>query len=69
MPEELEVTSRQEGQVGILETDGYINDTEAERVAKAGLAAGGPGLLSASRKHVSDEALGAPGVTIAPRGG
>ena len=36
MPETLEVNARKEGQVGILETDGYINDTEADRVAQAG---------------------------------
>ena len=36
MPETLEVVSRREGSVGILETDGYINDAAAERVADAG---------------------------------
>ena len=36
MPDTLEVNARKEGQVGILETDGYINDTEADRVAQAG---------------------------------
>jgi len=36
MPATLEVKSRREGQVGVLETDGYINDAEAERVAEAG---------------------------------
>jgi len=36
MPETLGFTSRREGQVGILETDGYINNAEAERVADAG---------------------------------
>ena len=34
MPATLEVNVRKEGQVGILETDGYINDTD--RVAQAG---------------------------------
>ena len=36
MPAALEVNVRKEGQIGILETDGYINDTEADRVAQAG---------------------------------
>ncbi len=36
MPDTLEGKTRKEGLVGIVETDGYINDTEAERVAKAG---------------------------------
>ena len=36
MPEALEVTVRREGRVGIVETDGYINDAEAEKVAEAG---------------------------------
>jgi len=32
----LEVRARKEGRIGILETHGYINDTEADRVAQAG---------------------------------
>ena len=36
MPDPLEVNARKEGQVGILETNGYINDTEADRVTRAG---------------------------------
>ena len=47
MPATLEVKSRKEGQVGVLETDGYINDTEAERVAEAGHA-----LIDAGLKHL-----------------
>ncbi len=35
MPETLEVRVRREGQVGILETDGYINNIGAEKVADA----------------------------------
>ena len=47
MPETLEVTSRRKGNVGILETDGYINDAEAERVADAGHA-----LIDDELKHL-----------------
>ena len=47
MPAILEVTSRRDGQVGILETDGYINDAEAERVADAGHA-----LIDDGLKHL-----------------
>ena len=36
MPDTLEVTARREGRVGILETDGYITDVSAEKVADAG---------------------------------
>ncbi len=35
MPETLEVRVRREGQIGILETDGYINNIGAEKVAEA----------------------------------
>ena len=35
MVETLEVTARQEGKIGILQTDGYINNIGAERVAEA----------------------------------
>jgi anti-sigma B factor antagonist len=35
MPELLEVRVRREGQVGVLETDGYINNMGAEKVAEA----------------------------------
>ena len=38
MSESLEVNARRKGKIGILETDGYINDTEAEKVADAGMA-------------------------------
>ena len=47
MPVTLEVTSRREDSVGILETDGYINDLEAERVAEAGHA-----LIDDGLKHL-----------------
>ena len=47
MPTTLEVNARKEGQVGILETDGYINDTEADRVAQAGHA-----LIDEGLKHL-----------------
>ena len=36
MPETLEVRVRRAGEIGILETDGYINDIAAEKVAEAG---------------------------------
>ena len=36
MPDTLEVNARREGRIGILETDGYINDVSAEKVADAG---------------------------------
>ena len=36
MPETLEVISRREGDVGILETEGYISDPAAEKIAEAG---------------------------------
>ena len=36
MSETLEVRVRREGEVGILETDGYISDTAGEKVAEAG---------------------------------
>ena len=35
MDRTLDVTVRREGRVGILETNGYINDTEAEKIAEA----------------------------------
>jgi anti-sigma B factor antagonist len=35
MPETLEVRVRREGQVGVLETDGYINNIGAEKIADA----------------------------------
>tara|TARA_B100000315_G_C14000265_1_gene329835 strand:- start:31 stop:381 length:351 start_codon:yes stop_codon:yes gene_type:complete len=35
MPETLEVSARQEGEVGILETNGYINNFGAEKVAES----------------------------------
>ena len=34
----LEVTTRQDGDVGVLEVSGYISDPEAERIAEAGTA-------------------------------
>ncbi len=34
MPETLEVRSRREGNIGILETDGYIDNLGAERVVE-----------------------------------
>ena len=36
MPQALEVRSGREGSVGILQTDGYISDPQAEKVAEAG---------------------------------
>ena len=36
MSETLEVHVRREGEVGILETDGYISDAAGEKVAEAG---------------------------------
>lgn len=48
MPDTLEVIVRKEGQVGILETDGYINDAEADRVAQAGHA-----LIDEGLKHLA----------------
>lgn len=35
MSNTLDVTVRREGRVGILETNGYINDTEAEKIVDA----------------------------------
>ena len=35
MPDSLEVTVNQEGEIGILETDGYINNIGAEKIAEA----------------------------------
>ena len=35
MPDNLEVTVRREGEVGIVETDGYINNIGAEKVSEA----------------------------------
>ena len=35
MPETLEVRTRREGNTGIVETDGYINNAGAEKVAQA----------------------------------
>ena len=35
MPESLEVTVRQEGHIGILETNGYINNIGAEKISDA----------------------------------
>lgn len=34
MPESLDVSVRQEGRVGILETNGYINNLGAEKIAE-----------------------------------
>ena len=34
MPESLEVSVRQEGRVGILETNGYINNLGAEKISE-----------------------------------
>jgi anti-anti-sigma factor len=36
MPQAVEVHTRRSGNIGILETDGYINGAEAEPVAEAG---------------------------------
>lgn len=46
MPERLEVRVRREGQVGILETDGYINNIGAEKIAEAC-----DGLIGEGLKH------------------
>ena len=35
MPETLEVHVRREGRIGILETDGYINNIGAEKIAES----------------------------------
>ena len=35
MPESLEVTTRQEGPIGILTTNGYINNIGAEKISDA----------------------------------
>ena len=35
MPDSLEVSVYQEGEIGILQTDGYINNIGAEKIAEA----------------------------------
>ena len=47
MSQLLEVTVRRDGDIGIVETEGHITDSEAEKVADAGSA-----LIEAGVKHL-----------------